>query len=158
MGKRDIESNLEQVINGLVQRSAGAKSYSVAMEITSTSTRSAAENAQILWIHWNGGGGDIKKRRRPWFTSAPEWRRIQADFQSALMAGDGDLKRAADDVGSGVRTIYEQHVREGKNTRGRMAPLSERYKKWKDKNVPGKPILVRTGQLLDSIRPKIQRM
>ena len=61
-------------------------------------------------------------------------------------------------MGKETRDAYAKHVRTGKNARGTMAPLSKGYKEWKDKVFPGRPILVRTGQLWKSVKPKVQRL
>jgi hypothetical protein len=153
---RDIKSNLDDVVRKLRARGDDAESYLLEMKTTATS-RTARENAQILWIHWHGGRMKNKKRR-PWFTSAAEWRRIQKAFQDALMSGEGNLKAAAEVVGREVKDVYSEHVKEGKSARGQIQALSPRYKKWKDSKYPGKPIMVRSGQLLKSIKPEVKKI
>lgn len=153
---RTIESNLSDVERSLVAQGERARSYVVSMVNGATGGRSAAENAQILWIHWHGGRNKDKKRR-PWFTSAAEWKQVQAAFQEALLSGEGSLRLAAEDVGRRTKGIYAKHVRTGKGKRGSIAPLSPGYKKWKDDKFPGKPVLVRTGQLLKSITAKVEQ-
>lgn len=37
------------------------------------------------------------------------------------------------------------------SNKGRWKPLSPKYAAWKDKNYPGKPIMVRTGDLMRSL-------
>lgn len=45
----------------------------------------------------------------------------------------------------------KQFATEGDYGSTRWAPLSPRYKRWKDEHYPGKPILERTGKLLASL-------
>jgi hypothetical protein len=162
--KRDISSNLKEASAALIKKNNATASYIVDMEVTATA-RTARANAQILWINWHGvdridkGGRHMKTPpRRPWFTSAAEWNRIQREFQKALIEGKGTLDDAARKVGDLTKEIYEKHVKEGKNQRGIIAPLSPGYKKWKDEKYPGRPVMVRSGQLLKSIRPKVEKV
>ena len=163
--KRDISSNLKEASAALIKKNNATASYIVDMEVTATAERSAKENAKILWVNWHGskrldtrsGRRVVVPARRPWFTSAAEWKRIQKEFQDALVKDNASLKLAAVRVGDSTSAIYHKHVKEGKNQRGKIAPLSPKYKARKDKEYPGRPVMVRTGQVLKSIKPKVQK-
>jgi phage gpG-like protein len=49
------------------------------------------------------------------------------------------------------RLELEQFNSEGSRGGSRWKPLSEKYRKWKERHYPGKPILQRSGRLLRSL-------
>lgn len=68
-------------------------------------------------------------------------------------AGKIDLRPTLNVIGIGYRkevgAIFDKKQSRGDGQR--WAPLSERYAEWKEKYFPGKPLLVRTGALKDSM-------
>lgn len=47
--------------------------------------------------------------------------------------------------------VKEQFARKGIGPSGKWKPLSEAYRKWKEKQYPGQPILVRSGDTIKSL-------
>jgi len=80
-----------------------------------------------------------------------KWEADFSRFQSELSYKA--IKRAAKEI----RYIFEKAEKELFETEGRSGrhskwpPLSEKYKLWKDKNYPGRPILVLKGRLKKSL-------
>ena len=75
---------------------------------------------------------------------------------------DRSLARFADTVGDArpaweamaerfARTNRRQFATEGRHASGGWAPLSPRYAEWKAEHYPGKPILEREGNLVESL-------
>ena len=68
-------------------------------------------------------------------------------------AGKIDLRPTLSVIGIGyrkeVRAIFDKQQPRGEGQR--WDPLSEQYAKWKEKHFPGRPLLVRTGALRDSM-------
>lgn len=66
--------------------------------------------------------------------------------------GATDASPAFDEIGDSLaRAERRQFHSEGAYGSGGWAPLSSRYAAWKERHYPGKPILERSGELLDSL-------
>jgi len=105
--------------------------------------RSAWDNARIWAKHREEGRNPfVYERKRGlalWAVGANKMLRQQA----------ASMRGAAVDVAKYMLDAVEQRVSSGEG----MTPLSDRYRKWKERIYPGRPILMLTTQLMKSLRP-----
>ena len=67
---------------------------------------------------------------------------------STLAVEAEDLSEPLDPVGDLIiRKVGEQFLMEGAHSGRPWAPLSDSYRRWKEDHFPGRPLLVRTGQM-----------
>ena len=156
------------------------KSYIAKVICNPTSSRTAKENYTILFSNAYGnreynkigirkGGKIIKKftgerspKRNPWFLAAGEerksglsiWRKALAKFKDSL--DENVMIQASREVGDYMVSAYKRHVSEGKGIDGPLPRGSDKYEARKLKKWGNKPVLVASGQLLESLDKKTE--
>lgn len=150
-----LESNLDRVLEQLARIESEVASFLVTMTTDAGPKRDASKNYKVLAIQKN------VFKRDPWFLSAAEERACMARFNRAVADGGSveQMRRAADDVGRIIVDAYRQHITARKNARGAMPDVSEQTAKRKQKKGrAGNPPLVDTGELVDSLTWKTERI
>lgn len=127
------------------------KDYPQAIRIAVVPTASNDRTVKQNYSIWN----KLKRDRNPVFSEPADKKRIKAIIQ-AHMSDTADLMIAANAVGKYMIETIKRHIDRGRSAAGKMKPLSKRTKAIKDKKFPGRPILIRTGQLIDSLTVNIR--
>lgn len=146
---REFSHELEQMIREL------ERAPNVVITTSSSRDRSAAENAKIFEEQRAAG-------RDPLFVADDEMDEIVDMLETSIANSietrpTGDTERALGDVGELILDAIIDHVKSGTSENGPMAPLAESTEKRKKAEVGSRPILVRTGQLIDSLMFELEK-
>ena len=108
-------------------------------------TRAAANNARLWRKHKKAGRNafvyDVWAGRLEWVRGIKE----------AVRNNTSALKTASKNVAKFMLTSVQCNIVSGKG----MKPNKGRYAEWKQKRWPGKPVLELSGQLRESLKPKV---
>lgn len=146
---REFSRELEQMIREI------DRAPNVVITTSSSRGRTAAENAKIFEEQRAAG-------RDPLFVADDEMDEIIDMLETSIANSietrpTGDTERALGDVGGLILDAIIDHVKSGASENGPMAPLAESTEKRKKAEVGSRPILVRTGQLIDSLMFELEK-
>lgn len=120
-------------------------------------TRTAGENVIIL-RYWAKHGRNVIFLEDADETKGRDlWKRA---CEAAINGDESILFQRADDVAQIQIDAIRRHVNEGRRARGKVKPIKESTAKRKERETGRSdlPVLVRTGQLMESLRPYVRRL
>ena len=157
----------DRVLKDLEQMSNNSKSYIVTVGVGPTQPidhpkhriekpRSAGENIRIL-------NANAKKGRKIDFFSKDEVNKLSDIWKTAinkqLKTKQNEVSKASKFIGSGMVNVFKNHITKGVSKKGSMKPLTKLYSILKNTRYGGgKPILVATGQLLNSFIFEVRKL
>jgi hypothetical protein len=118
---------------------------------------SGARNQNLAQFHHDGTAA--MPARNVFFLPATVARRIGAlmkrGVEDVLRGRSSGMRQAMSDAAKEAAAQFQANIDRGQADSGKVAPLSQPYKKWKNATFGKRPILVATGEFYRAIRSRL---